>query len=337
MSRHNNQLRELNKEAAMLYLATNHGIICADRKEKWLVTGRALAGHSVTCVAARMNLVLAGTMEGIFRSDDGGGTWVPVKVGPAIQHLRWIDIGVDESSGALAGTEPASIFHSEDRGQTWQPCPEVTALRDQFGWSLPYSPEAGCVRGFALHGARAYAAVEVGGVLASDDSGRTWQLVPGSDGNPDFRRPPAPHIHPDVHSILIHPSSPNKVFAPTGGGFYRSEDGGATWDFLYDCYCRAAWVDPVDSDHIVLGPARGVNTGGRIEESRDGGKSWHAASGDLAVPWADNMIERFHQVGDELLAVLSDGSLLSTQLHGFSWQFILTEVNQINAVTSSER
>ena len=307
------------------------GIVCAERKEEWLVTGRALAGHSVTSVAAHMNLVLAGTMEGIFRSEDGGGTWSPAKVGPAIKHLRWIDIDVDKSRGAFAGTEPASIFHSQDRGQTWQSCPEVAVLRDQFGWSLPYSPEAGCVRGFALHGSRVYAAVEVGGVLASDDGGQTWQLVPGSDGRPDFRRPPAPYIHPDVHSILVHPSSPNKVYAPTGGGFYRSEDGGTTWHFLYDCYCRAAWVDPADSDHIVLGPARGVNTGGRIEESRDGGKSWRSASGGLSVPWDENMVERFLQVGDELLAVLSDGSLLASPLANISWRQILPDVTQINA------
>lgn len=320
----------------MLYLATNNGIVCADRKEGWHVTGSALAGHSVTSIAARRNIILAGTMEGIFRSEDSGGSWSSAKVGPAIQHLRWIDMGDDESSGALAGTEPASIFHSEDRGQTWQSCPEVATLRDQFGWSLPYSPEAGCVRGFALHGSRAYAAVEVGGVLASDDGGRSWQLVPGSDGRPDFRRPPAHHIHPDVHSILVHPSSPNKVYAPTGGGFYRSEDGGTTWHFLYDCYCRAVWVDPADSNHIVLGPARGVNTGGRIEESRDGGKSWHSASGGLSVPWDRNMVERFLQVGAELLAVLSDGSLLATHLPDFAWRYILTEVTQINAVAASE-
>jgi photosystem II stability/assembly factor-like uncharacterized protein len=315
----------------MLYLATNNGIVCAEREEEWQVTGRALANHNVTAVIAHHTLVLAGTREGIFRSEDGGSTWGLANSGPAIQHIRWLGWRADQLGGALAGTEPASIFHSEDRGQTWQTCPEVAALRDRFGWSLPYSPEAGCVRGFAFHGARGYAAVEVGGVLISADDGQTWQLAGGSDGRPQFRRPPAPQIHPDVHSILVHPTSADLVFAPTGGGFYRSEDGGNTWRFCYDCYCRAAWVDPADLAHIVLGPASGVNLGGRIEETRDGGSSWQSASHGLSVPWNENMVERFLQVGDELLAVLSDGSLLASSLPEISWRHILSDVTEINA------
>src|SRR5512146_3478587 len=99
--------------------------------------------------------------------------------------MEW---GEDQPGSVLVGTEPAAIFRSHDLGITWQGCPEVAELRDHFGWSLPYSPEAGCVRGFALHGSRAYAAVEVGGVLASDNGGQSWQLVSGSDGRPGFRR-----------------------------------------------------------------------------------------------------------------------------------------------------
>lgn len=319
----------------MLYLATDNGIVCAERVDGWQVTGRVLVNHTVTSVIAREGLILAGTMEGIFRSEDGGSTWSPAQAGLEIKHLRWLDWRSGSPGGALAGTEPASIFHSEDRGQTWQACPEVAALRDRFGWSLPYSPEAGCVRGFAFHGTRGYAAVEVGGVLISADGGQTWQLAGGSDGRPEFRRPPAPWIHPDVHSIYVHPTSADLVYAPTGGGFYRSEDGGNSWRFYYDCYCRAAWVDPADPAHIVLGPASGVNRGGRIEETRDGGAAWHSASAGLAVPWNQNMVERFLQVGDELLAVLSDGSLLASSLPELSWRPILPEITKINAASAA--
>ncbi len=321
----------------MLYLATSSGIVCADRKDEknWQVTGKRFSGHRVTTVVARGQSVLAGTMKGIFSSEDGGNTWQKAESGPDVQHIRWMEWSKDQSGMVLAGTEPALIYYSHDDGKTWQGCPEVAELRDRLGWSLPYSPEAGCVRGFAQHGSRVYAAVEVGGVLVSDNGGQTWQLVPGADGRPNFRRPSVPWIHPDVHSILVHPSSPDRVYAPTGGGFYCSEDGGATWHFLYDCYCRAAWVDPVDPDHILLGPASGVNTGGRIEETRDGGRTWQVASGGLPVPWTENMVERFLPIDQELLAVLSDGSLLSTRLPDFSWQPILPEVTRINAVAAS--
>ena len=111
-------------------------------------------------------------------------------------------------------------------GRSGVPHEEVAHPRDGHHWFLPYSPEAGCVRGFAVHGERVYAAAEVGGVVRSDDGGQTWRLAHGSDGQPAFGEPRWPLVHPDVHSIEVHPSSPDLVLAATGGGLYRSQDGG---------------------------------------------------------------------------------------------------------------
>jgi photosystem II stability/assembly factor-like uncharacterized protein len=190
------------------------------------------------------------------------------------------------------------------------------------------------VRGFAFHGSRLYAAVEVGGVLVSNDYGETWELARGSDGNPDLEGPPEPLIYPDVHSIEVHSSSPNLVYAPTGGGFYRSSDGGKTWKLFYDCYCRAVWVDANHSEHLILSPADGVDRNGRIEESRDGGHTWSLASNGLQVPWRRGMVERFFQVDAELFAVLSNGQLLSAPLASLEWKRILPEIKGVNAITT---
>jgi photosystem II stability/assembly factor-like uncharacterized protein len=205
----------------------------------------------------------------------------------------------------------------------------VAQLRDKHGWWLPYSPEDGCVRGFTVHETgRAYASAEVGGVLRSDDGGRTWDLAPGSGPDPRNFQPPAPLVHPDVHSIGVHPSSADLVTAPTGGGLYRSHDGGAAWTLLYPCYCRAVWVDPADAARIVLGPADGVSRGGRIEASRDGGRTWQTA-GAPGAPWPRHMVERFLQVGEELLALLSNGALLAAPLETLAWQALLPEVGGV--------
>src|SRR5262249_9567889 len=158
---------------------------------------------------------------------------------------------------------------SRDGAKTWRECAEVAELRDHFKWFLPYSPEAGCVRGFAFHGARVYAAVEVGALLRSDDGGATWALAAGSDGIPRFGAPAAGFIPPAVTSVAVHPWSNDRVSGRTGGGFYRSVDGGRSWTCRYECYCRAVWVDPADPEHLVLGPADDVSHNGRIEESHD--------------------------------------------------------------------
>lgn len=318
-----------------LILATEQGlVICEHVGDMWRESARSLNDQHVTSVIAREGVILAGTENGVFHSDDEGATWEEANNGLTARHVRWMAYHPDISDFEFAGTEPANIFVSHDGGESWRACAEVAGLRDKFKWSLPYSPEAGCVRGFAFHGSRAYAAVEVGGVLRSDDNGETWQLAQGSDGKPDLAGPPEPFIYPDVHSLEVHQSSPDLVYAPTGGGFYRSNDGGKTWRLFYDCYCRAAWVDPLDPEHVILSPADGVDRNGRIEESRDGGQTWSLASKGLKVPWQRGMVERFLQADDELFAVLSNGQLLSASLPAFEWQRILPDRSDVNAVTN---
>ncbi len=315
-----------------LFLATAKGLVIAQRDEKdWRVKSRSFDGKELTCITANGETIYAGTTDGVFRSIDRGATWLDFYDGLTIKHTRWIMHSADR---VFVGTEPASIFISHAGESMWHECSVVSKLRHEHKWFLPYSPEAGCIRGFAFHGTRAYAAAEVGGALRSDDGGATWRLCAGSSGDPSLDVPPAPYIYPDVHSIEVHPSSPDLVYAPTGGGFYRSMDGGRTWQSLYDCYVRAAWIDPIDPEHIILGPADGVSSNGRIEESRDGGRSWQTASNGLDVPWRRCMVERFVQVADELLAVLSNGELLAAPLPVLKWRRILPDILGVNAVAA---
>ncbi len=317
-----------------LLLATAHGVVIFQPDSGyWQVLSTGLAEHHVTSVIADKGMILAGTQNGIYRSDDLGRNWTEVNAGLNLQHIRWLAVTPGASPYILAGTEPAGIFVSHDRGESWQACPQVAQLRDQFGWFLPYSPKAGCVRDFALHEQRVYAAVEVGGVLITKDNGKSWDLVAGSPGDTRLRMP-EPFVHPDVHSIAVHPTSLDLVYAVTGGGLYRSWDGGQTWQNRYHCYCRAAWVDPADPDHILLGPADGVDRNGRIEVSDDGGHNWHPADTGLNIPWRRHLVERFTQINDILFAVLSNGELLTSPLDALHWRQILPNVPGVNALVS---
>jgi photosystem II stability/assembly factor-like uncharacterized protein len=323
--------------AKRIYLATANGVFIGRRSGgAWRVVGDALNGTAVTAVAACKDMVLAGTEDGVWRSVDGGNNWTEADAHLGIRHIRWMACPTEGRTFALAGTEPAAIYVSRDNAETWTACPEVESLRDQSGWFLPYSPEAGCVRGFAIYSfeadlARVFAAVEVGGVLISNNNGNNWHLVEGSDGSPDMDRNLGSLIHPDVHSIEVHSSSPDLVTAATGGGLYRSADCGTNWSCLYTCYCRAVWVDPDDPAHIIFGPADGVSRNGRIEESRNGGQNWKPASNGFDIPWPQHMVERFCQADRQLLAVLSNGELFATRLEAIEWRRILSDIDGIRA------
>lgn len=153
-----------------------------------------------------------------------------------------------------------------------------------------------------------------------------WLIIGTNEGS----------IHPDVHSVVVHPSSPDLVFATTGGGLYGSKDAGATWDHLYRCYCRAVWSDPAQARYLLFGPADSVDRNGRIEGSYDGGRTWEKASVGLDVPWSQHMVERFLQVDYELLAVLSNGGLLKAALAAplltLHWRYILPDAGWVRAV-----
>ena len=162
----------------------------------------------------------------------------------------------------------------------------------------------------------------------------TWRLAEGSDGSPDMDRELGTMIHPDVHSISAHPTTSDLVTAATGGGLYRSTDGGRNWKNLYRCYIRAIWVDPADHHHMIAGPADGVSRNGRIEESYDGGQTWRLASdGLMPTPWSRHMVERFIQVDNDLFAVLSNGELWLKPLSGAKWRHVLSEMPRVTAIT----
>lgn len=318
-----------------LFLATENGVLLArPNGDSWSTEPRGLDGRTVTSIMAREGVILAGTTDGIFRSDDLGASWTEQSHGLTQRHVRWLAFHPDISDLEFAGTEPAALFVSRDGGESWAERPEVAELRDEFGWWLPYSPEAGCVRGFAFHGQHAFAAVEVGGLLTSDDGGSSWQLAEGSNGRPEFGRPTAGFIHPDVHSIAVHPGSHQLLYAPTGGGFYRSTDGGRTWQGAYlGCYARAVWVNPTNSEEMVLGPAEDASgRNGRIEHSTNGGQTWRP----LTEPQNRSMVERFVAVADSLFAVMSNGALWHSPLPQQTWTSILPPSAQINAACAMQ-
>lgn len=310
-----------------LLIGTSHGTTtCRIEGNTWQTLHQAETGQGVTSLCTTMDVLLAGTREGILRSEDLGRNWADASKGLADRHVRWLAAHPHFPGLVYAGTEPAGIYISAEAGSGWTAATDVFELRDRGRWSLPYSPEAGCIRGFALHGEVAYAAAEVGGVLRSQDRGARWEMANGVAAGWQKR------VNSDVHSIEVHPSSANLVYAPTGGGFYRSMDGGKSWEQRYDCYCRAAWVDPQDPEHVILGPADYVDRGGRIEESRDGGRSWQPANSGLETPWPRHMVERFYQAGNELLAVLSNGELLAAELVNLEWGPVLPASEEVRAV-----
>ena len=111
-----------------------------------------LADQRISAIHAWSNpdgtlAILAGSYgNGLFRSEDGGGHWSPVREGLTAPAFRTIVPDPLDSGAILCGTEPARLFRSRDGGRSWHELDAIAALPGTADWYLPYSPRAGAVR-----------------------------------------------------------------------------------------------------------------------------------------------------------------------------------------------
>ncbi len=298
-----------------LLVGTQSGILAlVFDDDRWRTVDQTLHGHDVTalwCVAGEPPTIWAGTYgDGLLVTRNGGSLWEPVELEDAA-FVRALFSPPDHPQALFVGLEPAEIWRTTDGGRTWQQA-GLRSWPEAASWYLPYSPRAGAVRTFAAHPAapsRLYAGIEVGGVLRSDDGGKTWRLLNGG-------------IDPDVHHLAPHPTDPNTLLAATGGGVYRTRNGGQTWECVVDAYTRAVAYHPLKPEVAFAGPARQVGRGGRILATRNGGDSWILAATGLPVPMPGmvDALYLFPEWPEIVFAVLSDGRLVWSGTERVEWQ-----------------
>ena len=208
----------------------------------------------------------ANEQRGVFKTTDGGETWEKVLF--VSQYTGVSDVEMDPRDPALlyaaafqrerrnwsflGGGPEGGIYRTTDGGATWQ----------ELQNGLP----AGDVGSIALSVCRSqadtiYAAIRAKGdeegLYRSDDRGASWERRSGEM----------------AYKLRCDPNNPERVYLLRNGNNV-SEDGGRT--FTYDFAGaqvhvdqRAMWIDPTNSDHIVIG-----NDGG-VYFTFDRGKKWN--------------------------------------------------------------
>jgi photosystem II stability/assembly factor-like uncharacterized protein len=294
---------------------------------RWSIVDRTLPGEDVVVLTHAPGdpaTIYAGTYgRGLFRTRDGGRIWDKLPL--EMEYIRAIEFDPETGRKIYVGSEPAYLHCSDDGGESWVDL-GIRKLPESEQWSLPYSPRSGALRSLAIApGGLIYGAVEVGGVLKSEDGGAHWTIT--HDG-----------VHPDVHWLSTHPEDPSILCAATGDGVFHSRDGGQTWKQFFDDYTRAVLMLPWNPEIIFAGPAEEVGERGRIVMSENGGKDWKVASPGLDLPLMD-MVEFFlvHElVPDKLFAVLSEGGLLETSLERIEWRKFDPKIQSVQCIALAE-
>lgn len=230
----------------------------------------SLEGEDVSVLRhhpGKAGTIFAGTYgNGLFRSDDGGKSWVRRDAGQP--HLRTVAFDPEDPETVYAGTEPAELYRSRDGGETWSSV-GLQGLPEAPSWSLPYSPRAGALRALLVPAGRTgliYAGVEQGGLVKSEDGGRSWTVTENG-------------VHKDIHSLFLDEENPEILYAATGGGFFRTRDGGTKLGQaprrLHSRYLSAGGSPPSRPGRS----GRGRGRGRRLAFERRRGRNVAASSG----------------------------------------------------------
>ncbi len=163
------------------------------------------------------NIESGGPGSGLFRSSDGGDTWVDVSQNPGFPSGPLGRIGVAVSptrTGRLWATVEArerGLYRSDDDGESWE---LLTDNRDLQGrpWYYqhvmadPVDPDTVWILNYKL-----------------------WRSI---DGGRTFEEVSAPHG--DHHDLWIDPRDPQRMIEGADGGACVSFNGGDTWSTLYN-------------------------------------------------------------------------------------------------------
>lgn len=278
------------------------------------------------------DVLLAGTTEGLWLSEDTGGTWLRVTPKDLVVNA----LLVQTDGTILLGTEGAGILRSSDRGRTWSA--SNTGFSEQFISKLLFDTE----------GRRLLVGVwgdpQYGGVFASSSVWGPWtRLGKGLDGRQVlslavlgdtilagtdegfFARAPRAaawtrlttlvdgrEIHPRVTELIALPHG--RLLAATSKEVIRSADGGRTWarsTLGKGDAVSALAVSPHDLDLVLATTRFGVF------RSNDGGGTWERVSTGLGHVTPHALV--FMPSDDRVLFVTTSGGLFRSDDQGTTW------------------
>jgi photosystem II stability/assembly factor-like uncharacterized protein len=257
------------------------------KRERWDISGPHFAGWEIYHLKgspADSNRLYASQSSGWFgqiiqRSDDGGKTW--------------------HQPGTPAGepmTTPEGFPKGESNKFVYDTSPETGKPLTTHQWydGTPHPWEF--KRVWHLEPSlndpdTVYAGVEDAALFRSTDGGKSWHEIPGlrGHGSGDKWAPGAGGMC--LHTILLDPSNPNRIFiAISSAGAFRTDDGGATWRpinrGLHSLYIPNPTAEIGHCVHrIAMHRSRPdvlfMQKHWDVMRTDDAGDSWHEISGDL--------------------------------------------------------
>ena len=261
-----------------------------------------VAGQAVRALAmapSNPQVLVAGSLDGVFRSEDSGGHWRRISpLGhPELRNLESVAIDPRDPQIIYVGTWHLP-WKTTDGGAHWNPIHQGM-IDDSDVFSLVVNPSD---RNNLYLGACT-------GIYRSDTAATEWRKIQGMPAS--SRR---------THTLVLDPRHPSVVYAGTTEGLWQTRNGGQTWARLtpQTWVINAVALDSRDPSHFYLG----MDHAG-VMESRDGGKTFREANGGFSQRQVSRLVADPQGPGRFYAGLLHDGEfggVYATQDDGATWQ-----------------
>jgi photosystem II stability/assembly factor-like uncharacterized protein len=251
------------KEAGGFFKSTDGGRKWRESKEL-----RNEAIHSLAQSDFNPSVLIAGTFNGIFRSDDSGATWnqLPTYSTPGLVHVESLALDPTSADIIYAGTWYLP-YKTTDGGKTWYSI-KNGIIDDSDIFAIDIDPRD---RNHIIASA-------CSGIYETRNAGGSWKKVQG-----------IPSQSRRTRAILQHPSIAGVVFAGTTEGFWRSEKGGDANSWMVttsrQLEVNSISVHPTNPQTVYIG----TNNYG-VMISTDGGKSFVPSNGGYSGRFANSIL-----------------------------------------------
>jgi hypothetical protein len=294
------------------------------RLKEWEMVGYGLYGRSVTSLAAdRKGGVFLAVERGMVCYTADWECWKPLYQG--LSYPDVYAVALDARTERLyAGTAPAAVFDSADRGQRWALSGHTSELAFRNGWTNPEPPH--CPRLFRLicHPTlenTLVGGIQAGGVIVSFDGGKSW------------RNQKAGLSH-QLTDLRLHPDRPDRLYATNFLGFYRSDDLGQTWQLsnrgLPYIEAQALCVHGVDPERLLLAVNHPTERTSLLFRSHDGGGRWELATSELPVS-EGGLITCLESGGGAFFAGTDNGFIFGSR-DGSQWELVRAELPPVRTL-----
>ena len=194
--------------------------------------------HALVQAPSDPRTLFAGTLQGIFRSSDGGATWTQISP-PGSHEIHEIEsLAVDPGDPDIvyAGTWHLP-WKTTDGGETWHNIKQGLIV-DSDVFSIIVDPE---------HTHTVYLSA-CSGIYKSENAGVLFHKIQGIPSGAKRTR-----------VLAQDPENRQVLYAGTTDGLYKTVNGGKTFKLMTDAVVvvNDVYVDPGDSNHVLLATDRG--------------------------------------------------------------------------------